>query len=93
MSHGPQNHKKHLEKLIAYCDQAKRDGAKLVHGGKRCDRPGLFFEPTIFTDVEDHMTIAKEEAFGPIMAISSFDGRFVLLCVFQNHHLGKNSRS
>nr|XP_018909366.1 PREDICTED: cytosolic 10-formyltetrahydrofolate dehydrogenase isoform X1 [Bemisia tabaci] len=74
VSHGPQNHKKHLEKLIAYCDQAKRDGAKLVHGGKRCDRPGLFFEPTIFTDVEDHMNIAKEEAFGPIMAISSFDG-------------------
>ena len=33
---------------------------------------GLFLEPTVFTDVEDHMFIAKEESFGPIMIISKF---------------------
>lgn len=33
---------------------------------------GFFFEPTVFTDVEDHMFIAKEESFGPIMIISRF---------------------
>lgn len=33
---------------------------------------GFFFEPTIFTDVEDHMFIAKEESFGPVMVISRF---------------------
>lgn len=33
---------------------------------------GFFFEPTIFTDVEDHMSIAKEESFGPVMIISRF---------------------
>ena len=38
-------------------------------GGKRADRPGLYMEPTIFCDVEDHMYIAKEESFGPIMVI------------------------
>ena len=45
-------------------------GAKLVLGGKRLDRPGLFMEPTIFCDVEDDMFLAKEESFGPIMCIS-----------------------
>ena len=34
---------------------------------------GFFIEPTIFTDVEDHMTIAKEESFGPVMIISTFE--------------------
>lgn len=33
---------------------------------------GFFFEPTVFTDVEDHMSIAKEESFGPVMIISRF---------------------
>lgn len=33
---------------------------------------GFFFEPTVFTDVEDHMFIAKEESFGPVMVISRF---------------------
>lgn len=48
-------------------------GARLVLGGKRLDRPGLFMEPTIFCDVEDDMYLAKEESFGPIMCISKFD--------------------
>ena len=38
----------------------------------RCSRPGLYMEPTIFADVEDHMFIAKEESFGPVMVVSKF---------------------
>ena len=33
---------------------------------------GLFMEPTVFTEVEDHMFIAEEESFGPVMIISRF---------------------
>lgn len=33
---------------------------------------GFFMEPTVFTDVEDHMFIAKEESFGPVMVVSKF---------------------
>lgn len=73
--HGPQNHKAHLDKLINYCEKAKNEGAVLKIGGKRLDRPGYYFEPTVFTGVEDHMFIAQEEAFGPIMAVSKFSGR------------------
>lgn len=72
-SHGPQNHLKHLEDLVAFCNKGVAEGAKLVYGGKRIDRKGYFFMPTIFTDVEDDMYIAKEESFGPIMIISKFD--------------------
>uniref|UniRef100_A0A452RY36 10-formyltetrahydrofolate dehydrogenase n=1 Tax=Ursus americanus TaxID=9643 RepID=A0A452RY36_URSAM len=75
-NHGPQNHEAHLRKLVEYCQRGVDEGATLVCGGRQVPRPGFFFEPTIFTDVEDHMSIAKEESFGPVMIISRFaDGR------------------
>uniref|UniRef100_A0A673I572 10-formyltetrahydrofolate dehydrogenase n=1 Tax=Sinocyclocheilus rhinocerous TaxID=307959 RepID=A0A673I572_9TELE len=70
--HGPQNHKAHLDKLVEYCEKGVKERANLVFGGKQVNRPGFFFEPTVFTDVQDHMYIAIEESFGPIMIISKF---------------------
>ncbi|XP_048462616.1 cytosolic 10-formyltetrahydrofolate dehydrogenase-like [Rhincodon typus] len=70
--HGPQNHKAHLDKLIEYCATGVKEGATLTYGGKQVLRPGFFFEPTVFTDVQDDTFIAKEESFGPIMIISKF---------------------
>uniref|UniRef100_A0A8C7T6U0 10-formyltetrahydrofolate dehydrogenase n=1 Tax=Oncorhynchus mykiss TaxID=8022 RepID=A0A8C7T6U0_ONCMY len=70
--HGPQNHKAHMDKLVEYCEVGVKEGATLVYGGKQVDRPGFFMQPTLFTDVEDHMFIAKEESFGPIMVVSKF---------------------
>ncbi|XP_030767029.1 cytosolic 10-formyltetrahydrofolate dehydrogenase [Sitophilus oryzae] len=72
-AHGPQNHLAHLNKLLQYVQIGIKEGAKLEYGGKRVKRLGYFFEPTIFSDVEDHMYIAKEESFGPIMVISKFN--------------------
>ncbi|XP_059101504.1 mitochondrial 10-formyltetrahydrofolate dehydrogenase [Peromyscus eremicus] len=70
--HGPQNHKAHLEKLLQYCETGVKEGATLVYGGRQVQQLGFFMEPTVFTDVEDHMYLAKEESFGPIMVISKF---------------------
>uniref|UniRef100_A0A8D0GH16 10-formyltetrahydrofolate dehydrogenase n=1 Tax=Sphenodon punctatus TaxID=8508 RepID=A0A8D0GH16_SPHPU len=70
--HGPQNHKAHLEKLLEYCEIGVKEGATLVYGGRQVHRPGFFMEPTVFTEVEDHMYIAQEESFGPVMVISKF---------------------
>ncbi|XP_054880332.1 cytosolic 10-formyltetrahydrofolate dehydrogenase [Poeciliopsis prolifica] len=70
--HGPQNHKAHLDKLLEFCQIGVKEGATLVYGGKQVQRLGFFFEPTVFTDVQDHMYIAKEESFGPIMIVSKF---------------------
>ncbi|XP_075406906.1 cytosolic 10-formyltetrahydrofolate dehydrogenase isoform X2 [Tenrec ecaudatus] len=71
-NHGPQNHQAHLKKLIEYCQRGVKEGATLVCGGNQVPRPGFFFEPTVLTNVEDHMFIAKEESFGPIMIVSRF---------------------
>ncbi|CAL1608832.1 unnamed protein product [Knipowitschia caucasica] len=71
--HGPQNHKAHLDKLVEFCQSGVKEGARLLCGGKQLERPGFFFEPTVFTDVQDQMFIAKEESFGPIMIISKFN--------------------
>ncbi|KAL6094067.1 hypothetical protein STEG23_009601 [Scotinomys teguina] len=70
--HGPQNHKAHLEKLLQYCETGVKQGATLVYGGRQVQWSGFFMEPTVFTDAEDHMYLAKEESFRPIMVISKF---------------------
>lgn len=65
-----------LEKVKAYVEIALKDGARLVLGGKpalvpECPR-GLFFEPTVFVDVDNSMRIAQEEVFGPVLSIIRF---------------------
>jgi len=47
---------------------------------------GLFMEPTVFTEVEDHMFIAEEESFGPIMIISKFQDGYVLKVFRCSYH-------
>ncbi len=49
------------------------EGATLATGGKRPARQGFFLEPTVFADVTDKMTIAREEIFGPVMAVLDFE--------------------
>ncbi|TBL77860.1 NAD-dependent succinate-semialdehyde dehydrogenase [Paenibacillus thalictri] len=48
-------------------------GAKVLTGGKRAEQPGLFFEPTIISDVNENMLICTEETFGPVAPIMVFD--------------------
>lgn len=76
-SHGPQNHLAHLNKLLEFVEKGVKEGATLECGGRRLPRPGYYFEPAVFTNVEDFMFIAKEESFGPIMIISKFDNGYV----------------
>ena len=46
-------------------------------GGGRLDRPGLFFAPTILSNVDDDNYVSIEESFGPVMVVSDFDERLV----------------
>ncbi|KAI3443793.1 hypothetical protein Pfo_000458 [Paulownia fortunei] len=69
---GPQVDKKQYEKILSFIDHGMREGATLLTGGKAYDRKGCYIEPTIFTDVTDDMTIAKEEIFGPVMSVMKF---------------------
>lgn len=50
-----------MDKILGYIESGKKEGAKLVHGGKRSGEKGFFIEPTVFSEVQDNMTIAREE--------------------------------
>jgi aldehyde dehydrogenase (NAD+) len=70
---GPQVDDIQFDKVMGYIESGKREGAKLVQGGKRAGSRGYFIEPTVFVDVEDNMKIAREEIFGPVMSIIKFN--------------------
>lgn len=70
---GPLVSEKQLNTVLGYIEKGKEEGARLVVGGEREGDKGYFVRPTIFADVEDDMTIAREEIFGPVMAVFPFD--------------------
>ncbi len=72
---GPMIEKTHFEKVCHYLKTAKDEGATLIVGGSiREDLgSGWYIEPTIFDDVSADMTLFKEEVFGPLLAITSFE--------------------
>ena len=69
---------KHFELVMKYINIGIDEGATLAHGGtalQPADAPnGYFIAPTIFTDCTDEMTICREEIFGPVMSVLTFDG-------------------
>ncbi|VDO98750.1 unnamed protein product [Soboliphyme baturini] len=69
---GPQIDKTQMNAIMNYIEKGKSEGAKMVTGGHRFGDKGYYVEPTIFTDVTDHMVIAQEEIFGPVMSIMRF---------------------
>jgi succinate-semialdehyde dehydrogenase/glutarate-semialdehyde dehydrogenase len=62
-----------LDKMAAHVEDAVDKGASLVCGGKRLPGPGYFWEPTLLTDVTPEMRIYREETFGPIAPVVTFD--------------------
>ncbi|KAJ8727507.1 hypothetical protein PYW07_001626 [Mythimna separata] len=70
---GPQIDGEIMSKVLGYIEKGKKEGAKLVCGGNRIGTTGYYVEPTVFADVTDEMTIAKEEIFGPVQSILKFD--------------------
>jgi betaine-aldehyde dehydrogenase len=63
-----------LDKVLGYIATARAEGATLVCGGSRAaPNTGYYVQPTVFADVTDSMTIAREEVFGPVMAVLDFD--------------------
>ncbi|KAF2901093.1 hypothetical protein ILUMI_05092 [Ignelater luminosus] len=69
---GPQVDKAQMEKILGLIETGVRDGAKLLTGGKRIGDKGYYVQPTVFSHVEDHHTIAQEEIFGPVQQLMKF---------------------
>ncbi|MGC6516451.1 MAG: aldehyde dehydrogenase family protein [Candidatus Puniceispirillaceae bacterium] len=63
------------DRAIGLIEGAISQGATLVTGGHKCNRPGWFLEPTILGDVTPDMTIASEEVFGPVLSVLRADSQ------------------
>lgn len=72
---GPLVHKGHFDKVMSYMDIAKQDGATIKVGGIRREDLGTgnYVSPTLFTDADNTMRIAREEIFGPVLTTIGFD--------------------
>ncbi|KQU38430.1 MULTISPECIES: aldehyde dehydrogenase [unclassified Rhodococcus (in: high G+C Gram-positive bacteria)] len=89
---GPMATSGHRDKVLGYIDIAKNSGARLVAGGDRpahLDR-GWFVQPTVFADVDNGDRLAREEVFGPVMALIPFedDADAVRMANDSNYGLG-----
>jgi acyl-CoA reductase-like NAD-dependent aldehyde dehydrogenase len=70
---GPLISQTQLDRVSRYVAIGRDEGARLVLGGARHGTKGYFHQPTIFTEVNNQMRIAREEIFGPVMAVLPFD--------------------
>ncbi len=73
---GPMVSRPQRDKVLDYIETGKAEGATLVTGGAIPDdvpAEGTYIQPTVFADVTDTMTIAREEIFGPVMCVLDFD--------------------
>jgi len=73
---GSQINEAQLEKILAYVEVGKKEGAKVAVGGARATGGGLekgaFMQPTLLVDVNNRMRVAQEEIFGPVAAVIKF---------------------
>ncbi|XP_070767333.1 retinaldehyde dehydrogenase 3 isoform X1 [Enoplosus armatus] len=74
-SHGPQIDRRQFDKIMGLIESGRKEGARLEYGGAAVGEKSLFIQPTIFSEVKDHMRIAKEEIFGPVQCIFSFESQ------------------
>lgn len=73
---GPLVSGRQLDRVMSYVRAGVEEGARLVCGGERIGgalADGYFLTPTVFAEVDNRMTIAREEIFGPVMSIIPFD--------------------
>ncbi len=88
--------KAHLEKVSRFIDSGKASGATLLTGGIRPEKDfkgrditsGNFLTPAIFTNCDDSMEICREEIFGPVLSILSFDSEEEVIARANNTEFG-----
>jgi acyl-CoA reductase-like NAD-dependent aldehyde dehydrogenase len=62
-----------MNRVLGYIEKGKSEGASLLAGGERVGESGYFVSPTVFDNVHNQMTIAREEIFGPVASVITFN--------------------
>jgi len=70
---GPLALRSQYDKVLGFLDSARAQGARVVTGGHAVDGPGFYVEPTVLADVTPSMDVAREEIFGPVLTMLSYD--------------------
>lgn len=70
---GPMVSEDQYNTVLDYIKKGKEEGAEVLVGGKAIEGKGFFIEPTVFTNVTNDMTIAREEIFGPVLTVLTYD--------------------
>ncbi|SOE18966.1 aldehyde dehydrogenase (NAD+)/phenylacetaldehyde dehydrogenase [Hoeflea halophila] len=70
---GPVISEAQLNKVLGYIESGRSEGAECVAGGSRHGEAGYFVAPTVLQNVRDDMRVAREEIFGPVLCVMSFD--------------------
>jgi succinate-semialdehyde dehydrogenase/glutarate-semialdehyde dehydrogenase len=77
-----------ISKAAAHVEDAKRRGARLLCGGRRLDRKGFFFEPTVLADVPPGSLCLSEETFAPVAALCPFENESEVVELANNSPFG-----
>lgn len=88
---GPMANGRHLDRVLGYIESGRSSGARLVAGGGRptgLDDAGFFVQPTVFADVDNRNVIAREEIFGPVIAVIPYESEDDAVAIANDSNYG-----
>jgi len=87
---GPQINAGQRDRVLGYIERGRAEGARVLVGGGIPDHldTGFFVEPTLFVDVDNSMTVAREEIFGPVLVVIPFDDDDDAVRISNDSHYG-----
>jgi acyl-CoA reductase-like NAD-dependent aldehyde dehydrogenase len=85
---GPLVSEEQRERVLGYVEKGKAEGAALVTGGARLDRPGFFVAPTVMTTESQDIAIVRDEIFGPFATLVPFDSEEQAIAIANHSDYG-----
>jgi aldehyde dehydrogenase (NAD+) len=85
---GPIISERQLLRVLGFIEEGRNEGVEIVSGGRRLERKGYFFEPTVVAQVRPQSRLIREEIFGPVVTVTPFDDDEEALADANNTHYG-----